>query len=97
MYEIHTSAKAKILADSEDMKKFIDNSASGKFIKLKQGIVNPNHVVAIVEAKDQSEVKVESLGYMDYDRNVYVKTGTKVTSSLKDIFAESEVYKQLTQ
>ncbi len=46
-YELSLSSKRKIIMDDEDLAKFKEN-ISKNFIQLKQGLINPSHVVDII-------------------------------------------------
>lgn len=46
------STKVEVMIDEEDLAKFEQYSGSGALIKLKEAIVNPSFVVAIVKDKN---------------------------------------------
>lgn len=69
-YIIQLSNKTNIEIDQEDFDKFAKNSASGNFIKLKRGLVNPSFVVAIIPiVKEETKV---TKGHIDPEKGVYV-------------------------
>lgn len=75
IYLLELSTKTKIKIDSDDYEKFL-NADSSRFVKLKQGIVNPSFVVSITATEEKLEKKVE--GYIDEDTGKYVVTREEI-------------------
>lgn len=69
-YKLQLSNKTDIEIDQDDFNKFATNAPSGNFIKLKQGLINPSFVVAIVPIEKKVDRKIE--GHLDEERGVFV-------------------------
>lgn len=95
-YEIITS-KSKIKIDEGDLKKFIANCDSGKFIKLKKAIVNPSFVSEIVPISVKRALLDEPKtnrykGKLDREKGVFKldKPIALVKEGLEDEFEKPE-------
>jgi hypothetical protein len=78
-YTLFLSVKVDpaITIDEEDFQKFTKVAPTGNLVKLKQAIVNPSFVVAIVPFKEKPEKKIG--GYVDEERQVFVVTREEET------------------
>lgn len=71
-YTIHLSNKQVVLIDEDDFKKFSEVAPTGNLVKLKQAIVNPSFVMAIIPVKETTQKKVE--GYVSEETGNFVIT-----------------------
>lgn len=92
-YKLILSSKHEIVIDEIDYKKFESNSGSGNFIKLKQAVINPSFVIAVVPTKEIESGK-SIKGYVDPERNVYVVTEEKETPALENAFSNHPGFAQ---
>jgi len=69
-YTLHLSSKQTIILDEDDFQKFSQLGEKGTLIRLKQAIINPSFVVAIVPLKVELQKKVE--GHIDETSGKYV-------------------------
>lgn len=85
-YTLHLSNKVVFEVDEADFEKFKENAPSGNFITLKQGMINPSFVVAIIPVKEAPQKKVD--GYIDEKTGAFVVTGEReVIPELRDAFS----------
>jgi len=83
-YKVYLSvSKVDIELDQEDFEKLSQNIQSGNLIKVKQAIINPSFVVAIVPFEKEAPKKVT--GYVKDGK--FIVTEEK-TATLPDAFAE---------
>ncbi len=77
---ILSASKTEVIIDQEDFDKITSLISTGQLIKVKQGIINPSFIVAIVphEMKAKEIVK----GYVDKERGVYIETGRELVNPL---------------
>lgn len=69
-YKIILNTKQFIEIDEDDFEKIKKEMGSGNLIKVKQGIVNPSYIVAILPIEKDKEKIVK--GYIDPIKNVFV-------------------------
>jgi len=74
IYEIVLSTKDRIAIDQTDLDKVKANAKTGNFIVLKQGVVNPSFIVAIIPKTPEKSKDVIEDGYVDEERGVFVPT-----------------------
>jgi hypothetical protein len=85
-YKIILSSKNEVLIDEEDYNKFLQVSGTGNFVKVKQAVINPSFVIAILPVKEKIETSKSIKGYVDPERNVFVVTEESDLPALKDEF-----------
>lgn len=84
-YMLHLSNKQAIILDEDDFQKFLQVGERGQLVRLKQGIVNPSFVIAIVPAKVETQKRIE--GHIDPETNAYiVDKEEEYTPELVDVF-----------
>ena len=96
-YKIVLSTKQEILIDQDDFEKVIANASKGVFIILKQGMVNPSFIVAILpnRVKEGEQKQVE--GYIDPIKKVFVVTKeTTLDSPVLDEFGTKELAEKMS-
>lgn len=69
-YIIQLSNKTNIEIDQDDFEKIKRESATGNFIQVKKGIVNPSFIIAIVPLEKDGVRKIQ--GHIDEKKGVYV-------------------------
>lgn len=89
-YKIQLSRGADIQVDQEEVEKVINGMTSGALIALKQGIVNPSYIVAVVEDGERVKMWMEDTKYDSDER----KEGMQ---SIGNIFENSPIGKLLEE
>lgn len=86
-YTLHLSSKQTIILDEADFQKFAEHGEKGTLIRLKQAIVNPSFVVAIVPLKIEPQKKIT--GHIDEASGAFVVDTEQVeVPQLTDEFSE---------
>ena len=83
IYELTFSNRKKLLIDQEDYDKLF--SSETRFVKLKQGIVNPSYVLSIIP-QDIPETEKQVNGYVDENTGLFVVTEEKHVPRIEDEF-----------
>lgn len=87
MFTLHLSSKQTVVIDEDDFKKFAEVAPTGNLIRLKQAVVNPAFVVAIVPTKEEPQKRLE--GHIDENTGAFVVTGEKyIVPEIRDEFSE---------
>ena len=71
MYKIILNNKNEIIIDDEDYKKFEQNITS-TFVRLKQAVINPSYVIAIIPHNEKKTDEVD--GYVDEATGKFIVT-----------------------
>lgn len=85
-YKIILSSKNEVLIDEEDYKKFLQVSGTGNFVRVKQAVINPAFVVAILPTKEKLEASKGYKGHIDLEKGAFVVTEETESEPLKDEF-----------
>ena len=81
---ILSTGKAEIILDQEDYEKMTNNMGGGNLIRVKQAIINPSFIVAVIPFEVEKKKEVE--GFIDEKRGVFVITAEKEKPMLVDKF-----------
>lgn len=76
------STKHEIKLDPAEIDAVMAGAAQGKLIRVKQGLINPSYLVAIIEDEERRISFLDDTKYDDKKRSVGMK-------SLKDVFADA--------
>lgn len=98
-YKIILSTKTEVRCDKTEVQRVIEGIKDGGIIKLKQGLINPSFIVAVVEDEERRTKFVEEVNsiaqhnrqdreYQDGKNQRRLPEGMK---SLKDIFAGTQL------
>lgn len=89
-YTVHLSSKQTVVIDQEDFDKFMGNAERGSLLKLKQAIINPSFVVAIVPMKENPQKQIE--GYVDEATGKFIVTREEdLINDLADEFSTTRL------
>lgn len=89
LYKLIYSTGDRIRIDEDDYAKFGQHCASGNFILLKQGLVNPSYVVGIMPIGSEAPRKVIRDGFVDEKRGVFIPTKVDENApALDDAFSK---------
>ncbi len=69
-YTIHLSSRQTVEIDEDDFHKLTSSGERGSLLKLKQAIINPSFIIAIVPLKEGSQKKIK--GHVDPITGDYV-------------------------
>lgn len=94
-YKVILSTKTEVRCDKSEIHRVIEGIKDGGIIKLKQGLINPSFIVAVVEDEERTMKFVEQINdiarHNEQDRTYhggnYQKRLPSGMKSLKDIFA----------
>lgn len=84
-YTVILSTKNTLIIDETDYQKILELSASGNFIRVKQGIINPSFLVAILP-KDLPREKVIEGHINEKTKKFVVTKEEEVNIELEDEF-----------
>lgn len=82
------STKHEIKLDPAEVDAVMVGAVQGKLIRVKQGLINPSYLVAIVEDEERRVTFLEDTKYEEERRALGMRP-------LKNVFAETKVIQQL--
>lgn len=94
-YKVILSTKTEVKCDKNEIQRVIEGIKDGGIIKLKQGLINPSFIVAVIEDEERRTRFVEEVNsiaqHNHQDREYHGGTNQRRLpegiKSLKDIFA----------
>ena len=87
IYRLQLSNKSEFELDEEDYQVVSKAMGSGGFAQLKQAIINPSFIVAIIPQRTEPEKKIE--GYFDEEKRKFIVTKEEmVEKSVTDNFSK---------
>ena len=94
IYKLQLSNKGEFEIDEEDYQNVLKSVGSGNLAKIKQAIINPSFIVAIIPQRETKEKKIE--GYFDEEKRKFIVTSEElVEKSVVDNFIKQDDTKQL--
>lgn len=94
IYKLYLSNKSEFDLDEEDYQVVSNAMGTGGFAQLKQAIINPSFIVAIIPQRESKEKKIE--GYFDEEKRKFIVTSEEmVEKSVEDKFIKQDDTKQL--
>lgn len=100
-FKVILSTKTEIKCDKEEIKRVIEGIGTGSIIKVRQGLINPSFIVAVVEDTERRLKFVEQVHEIEnhnrqdneYHSGQNQRRLPQGMKSLKDIFAHTELKK----
>ena len=98
-FKVILSTKTEIKCDKDEIKRVIEGIGTGGIIKVKQGLINPSFIVAVVEDEERRLRFVEQVKDIEnhnrQDKEYHGGNGQRKLpsgmKSLKDIFAGTQL------
>lgn len=98
-FKVILSTKTEIKCDKDEIKRVIEGIGSGGIIKVKQGLINPSFIVAVIEDEERRIKFVEEVNDIvrhnqqdiDYHGGKNQRRLPSGMKSLKDIFAGTQL------
>lgn len=98
-FKIILSTKTEVKCDKNEIQRVIEGIQNGGIIKLKQGLINPSFIVAVVEDEERRARFVEEVNSIvqhnrqdrDYGDGTRQRKLPNGLQSLKDIFSNTQL------
>lgn len=99
-FKIILSTKTEVKCDKNEIQRVIEGIQNGGIIKLKQGLINPSFIVAVVEDEERRARFVEEVNSIvqhnrqdrDYGDGTRQRKLPNGLQSLKDIFSNTQLH-----